>query len=500
MTSHDTIDRTCLVKRIVDAVGCLLKQGASENLMIAGPWGSGKTTILRSVMRTLSSKEGGKTTPAILTFSPWEQFHDGDARLEFLRQLAYEAKRLGELGTSRPALAERHSLFGTLARVGIAILEGTRLSVTVPGVANVDVAFDKAAEAIRLSFGMESNSDKDGCPDATLPQPMVLRATFRRLLHTIASAHYLLNLPASGDQKNDAVQHRPIVLMIDDMDRARPEQAIDLMDMLYHFLLSRTDLLHEEEDGKLPVISLWAINVPVLTDLLYERYRNLPSFDPYAYIERMFGQRFHVAPLTRFSPNIGDISPMGAVLKDIIVLKGRSEPFESAVMDRLCKPDLLKAIEAAFDYEVLGNLRLFKLVALDCISYWHAITLLSSGSPKYKKNDKDYIDILCYTARLVALVRAFPGFRERVVYSEAMFRVFAQAATECWYNWPRTPIVSPNLRYADNSSLLTLLDDLRVLKFSGGAVGNGGRGAYVVNEANRQVLACELLGMNLKGY
>ncbi len=412
------------------------------NILLAGPWGAGKTTLLEGLGETIKKSNA---SIHVFVFSPWNTAADGDPGKAFLRVLH------GELVRAREQLQQQND--GNIAtRIDgyLDILQDLLkqndvraiLDALVPGGKPLAIVVGGLAGLARKLLGVRNGSTEPSGIEG-------LREKIRQLLDDVRYAH--------GKQR--------ILLLVDDLDRARPEEAISILDDLYHLFLP-----HTEDIETWPLTSVWAVNTAVLEEYLYREYRDLPSFDPNAYLEKLFSQRINVPPLFYVGGEDGD----------------RNEAYwlwQGDLQKRQEKLDGINVEEVAFaltrdvNYAILGNLRLHARLRRDCLRLWTGGTRLFP-----LVTQADYVR----QARLLTLVDAFAVFRERIAPYNGMWPVFLNQLNRRWAEQAVDWIANPLYRHTDSPDLATLLKDLGAIRY------DGDRACYALIPEGRLKLQAEL--------
>ncbi len=121
----------------------------------------------------------------------------------------------------------------------------------------------------------------------------------------------------------------------------------------------------EDKSEDWPLCSVWAVNIAMLEEFLYAHYRNQPSFDPTAYLEKLFHRRINVPPLFQSKQDNECIKLWVASLDPLAKHLAGGEPDLEKLKQRTAE-----ALAAGLNYAVLGNLRLYQSVRERCCEYW----------------------------------------------------------------------------------------------------------------------------------
>lgn len=380
--------------------------GHENNILLAGPWGCGKTTLIDGLHKALATEEHeGKTLCHIIRFSPWTHVVEEDPRLAFLRLLANEVTQVNPSQTNTSHWGTATKVFAWAESV---VTKGLDFYKKSGSPLPLDPATRLGAYGVILALkgltGALSERDEEEAP--LIEQQ---RDSTQELFNTIAKFR---DVPC-------------LLLIIDDMDRARPEQAIAFLESMYHLFLQRDN---GDNKGSCRVVSVWAVNTTVLEESLYDTYRNLPNFDPGAYLEKIFGRRVSVPPLFaegRTTPKRG---------KEI----SSSELWEQSLKTMFsydcssyCEKTS-KELAYGLNYPVLGNLRVHARVRRDCIDYWKTISKKAAevGVEEYIMTQGD--EKLVRDARLFVLIICFRNFRDEIALYRGMWPHFINRLNLRW--------------------------------------------------------------------
>ncbi|NBO67113.1 MAG: hypothetical protein EBU88_20095, partial [Acidobacteria bacterium] len=282
-----------------------------------------------------------------------------------------------------------------------------------------------------------------------LPEAQKLRATMKKLIKAITQL-------AHCDQ---------CLLVVEDLDRVRPDYAVALLEALYHLFLPWP---HDNQaDADLPLSSIWAVNMNMLEEYLYEHYRHQPSFDPTAYLTKIFHTRVNVPPLfLRDGPD--DASPT-CLWRETLGRVQKKQGLGAELFDNTKPERLADQFSRELNYAFMGNLRLHEAIRNKCLAYWSHDHSDCPPSRECRSNrilwDRVAQPQRFHEARLLTLVEAFPGFRETVVLPTGMWPEFVNRLNSRRQQVQLETTANPIYRHIDDPSLITLLLDLKVLVY-----------------------------------
>lgn len=446
-------------EKLLDALKDTATNLESRNILLAGPWGSGKTALLRGLQDRL--KNSDNNVLHVIWFSPWSTVADGDPRLAFLRLLRNEMVK-----TTRTA-PENDNDKGAIKRIGKllkafgeildaqSVQAGLMVALPLVGALAPTIGGMAKLSSVLIENTLDEKESKDKS------QIELMRSGVRQMLLDIANY---------GRQGNGT--GRRILLLVDDLDRSRPEEAVAVLDNLYHLLMP-----HMDDDTDWPLSSVWAVNTTVLEEFLYREYRELPSFDPNAYLEKLFCQRINVPPLIAplstndrktISDNTSELWRQAlneAVQMGCLRLEGNPDHVLSKLASKLSDE---------VNYAILGNLRLHARVRRDCVRLWY---VLNNGEARDFVRD----------ARLIVLIDAFSYFREQIAPFNGMWPHFLNQINKRLTDRPMEWIANPLYRHVDSPDLHTLLEDLTALQYDETTK------HYDINDEGRKRLQLDLI-------
>lgn len=455
-------------------------QGKIHNILLSGPWGSGKTTLLDRLVERIKAPHSVSPTVHVLRFSPWEQIVDEDPRLGFLRLLAVELKK-HELNDCKvlDAIFSKKNFKRLFAWADQMVDFGAKSKALAAVDPITGLALKGGSAALRILFEALVEEDEDEKGQTIQGQ----RKLLHKLLQTIAELN----------------KKERILLLVDDMDRARPEEAIAFLDNIYQLFMA-------QDAQELPaVISVWAVNTAVLEEFLYDTYRNLPAFDPNAYLEKIFGQRVSVPPLFHWTDEEPSQEESG--YQNLRAENLWADSLDSQFINKISekqlfkeyfgscttqedkegkKAELIKALSRGLNYAILGNLRLHARVRRDCIQYW-----MQENHPPLAGQP---LDVLVRQARLFTLINAFRNFRDDIALYSGMWPHFINRLNHRWRDYPMERTGNPVFRQLDDPNLVTLLMDLGVIKYDDSAC------EYVFVLGGERRLQTDLQELFKKGY
>jgi len=405
-----------------------IEGGTARNILLAGPWGCGKTHLLSGLLPANSSStwaclEGLHKNFVVLTFCPWEESAGGDPVEGFWRAIARQMETIGCKQSLKTDVREKISKTCAAIKRNFAKTVGSVLGALVVAAPN----FDEALKAFGTSAMLEDlisiwTGTKDQKSEYSVE---AARKAIKAMLKTIV----------------DESAKRRILLLVDDMDRCRPEEAMAVIDTLYHFFLPRQEMLGQSDSDKdWPMSSIWAANIQILEELLAEEYKQLPSFRPDVYLEKMFHSRINIPPLTSKE----ECRPFWKQALDDHKITGDHYRMATVICDGL-------------NYPIIGNMRFFHHFKNLCAQYWQT-HIPPTGDEAQLQGD----------ARLLLLSRGFPLFRDQVFAYLAYMDEFitklnnATCADASYHD-------HPVYRFVHDKTLITLLRDLSVIKYRGSA-------------------------------
>lgn len=308
-------------------------------VLVTGPWGSGKTTVLRQLQLRREARpqtpQGKTAGPPTIWFEAWQ--HSGQGQLLpalcwTIWQQIPEDRRQDEQAQAR--LSRILQIAGTAA-LGFAATAGG-VAATLSGAGWMAPLIGALAPA---SIGKDLRglqvTDK---PTHRPGRPPLVE------LHDALDA--LLRFGWADKGERDLPPGREPVIIVDDLDRCPPDEALALLDQL------RTLVTWGE---RLPCRLVMAVDRGVLHEAVRHRFRGLEDYDGNRYLEKVFPMTFAIG-----SPGDQEVARLVRAQVAWMVAKnpGRWEAtalgaWSAALMDALTAPDfhnprLIKRVVSRF--------------------------------------------------------------------------------------------------------------------------------------------------------
>lgn len=226
-------------------------------ISLQSPWGSGKTVFLSRLAAELRNTHRVQT----ISIDAWKSDHHGDPLVPILATLT---ERM-ELILADPSLPERaKSEIGksikTIAEVGVKFvlpIAGLIANVIAPGSGIIATESAKIGERALKEQRERSNAEPD----------------FRKALE--AARDVIARRAKNGPIK-------PILMIIDELDRCRPDYAILMLERIKHYF---------DIPGILFLVSTDHGNLPSAVRTVYGSHVNGEE-----YLRKFFDYEFHLAP------------------------------------------------------------------------------------------------------------------------------------------------------------------------------------------------------------
>ncbi len=215
------------------------------SISLNGDWGSGKTTVLKSLEEDLI-----KDKFEVLWFNPWEYERSNDVVLVFLQQLSNLAK-----GDYSDVLTE-------LSIIGKTILAGA-----VDTVARFFTNGNLSVENIQKIHELVER-DSQSKYDTYSSFVDEIKSDFKKLTNKIS------------EKKQD----KPLIIILDDLDRCLPENALELIEALKNIFIVK--------DAK--AIFIAGIDTNIAKMFIQSKYKGLPDEFAYNYFKKIFNSTINL--------------------------------------------------------------------------------------------------------------------------------------------------------------------------------------------------------------
>lgn len=266
------------------------RQGAFV-LGIHGPWGTGKTTLLKAMEARLKSDAQAILVP----FNAWK-YQEREALWRALIIHVLEALRAENLGDKTEIDRLEQALYAgfTVKETGAlkvdwgaAATEAMLMAMRV-GSANLvpDSALDRIGDWLNGLFGREVGKGKDDDVAKSMERigKVLSRAVTEKQVHQVTSIEQFL-----GDFRKliGVAGERRICVLIDDLDRCLPESALEVFEAIKLFLDAPE------------CVYVVALDREVIRRGLAVRYQGTGAgmVDPDEYIEKTISLSFDLPPL-----------------------------------------------------------------------------------------------------------------------------------------------------------------------------------------------------------
>lgn len=260
---------------------------------IFGGWGSGKTTLMNCVQGELGQDA------VCVNFSAWRYEKERHVIIPLLATIGQTLGEWRKDETADPVAVNARQTASTVGKVISALASGLSIEFSVPGLGGINLDGGKALEEARRL----SEQSRDGAPrDGSEIPTSLYRSCFETLTKAFDEFRQTPNAPR-------------IVVFVDDLDRCRPEGALEVLESIKLFF---------DFEGFIFVVGLDRAIVERCIDLRYSNGdRALPDVEPIAtpaplirgadYIKKIFQVPFNLPPvaLSQLRPLINGITSEG---------------------------------------------------------------------------------------------------------------------------------------------------------------------------------------------
>lgn len=289
-------------------------------IAVQGPWGRGKTDILRRLQRCVKEGQVKGFLPVPLWINPW-QYGTPDLLTPLVLGLC---KRIPP--EARAGSKALRKVAESLIRAGVNF--GCKaLSLAVPWGKLADLATDPLDKMLKGLFRAADAKEEDDMPD---PDPVaVMGKRFRELVDLLTKA----------EQGPDRSSLARLIVCVDDLDRCLPDRQVALLEAL-QFLIS----------SEAAVTFFVALDPTLVREAVITHYR-IDAFDPDRYLDKIFNLRINLPAvalpdleglvrghLDRRVPHEGTEKPLREVLGRL--LGEQVQDLERAATDVLWPIDL----------------------------------------------------------------------------------------------------------------------------------------------------------------
>jgi len=327
----DKLDFDHYAQAIVDLLASLKTEQTGLTIGIFGDWGSGKSTLLNLVARKMKS---ASEKFLLVEFKAWEYGKPEEVWVAFLRTIVSEIENNNSFGRllwlryalwrrrlKWNALVYRAIWFGfrSLAVVGaivaaiifygllklmLLVFPGTQnilepfltLLVNVVGVTSVVVA---SWPILSVVVGLLIKTSQSLLSAQLQLPPTILRQTFDQG-QPLAVELFRADL---NDLIREVGQDRPLIVLIDDLDRAPIEQIVPVLEAIKHFGAKPGG----DPQHKAPIAFIVAVDREVIEEAIVTHYKNFTAnLDKQAvaafareYLEKIVQIPFQLPPLRR---------------------------------------------------------------------------------------------------------------------------------------------------------------------------------------------------------
>ena len=283
-----------------DQISRLISQqsgGAAFVFAIHGPWGSGKTTLMKAILSRLTqeSEKNIGLKPLVVEFNAWKyQEREVLWRALLLRVISEIESVTGEKDTEQI----RESLYRAfeVEERGPTTIDYKKLVVEIVGAALKlwNLGFlTKVVKSLQPRRWFQKKTDEEkgfGKEDVEGFLGVFTREIVRTKIHKVESIEQFLNefekLVQLLEKKN-----RNLVVFVDDLDRCLPESTLDIFEAIKLFM---------DVNGVTFNLCLDRDIIRKALKVRYDRLKGSEDFvDPDEYIEKAITLAFHIPPMDK---------------------------------------------------------------------------------------------------------------------------------------------------------------------------------------------------------
>ena len=290
-------DAARLLRDAVDSVR------APACIAVYGPWGSGKTSMLRA-LEALWAEPGERSRGPVVWFDPWLYERRSDVLTALLVEIGRTLRKTDGGGWERA----KELLAGALK---VTVELGVRLgSAALFGGANRDLATLGAMSGISVSDLATLFERADRWTD----EVRAVRKQFHDVLQWCVP---------SG---------RRLLVLLDDLDRCQPEHALALIEGVKLLLCGDTG---DDGDGGTPAVFVFALDRQVVGEAIRQRYPGSSLYTGESYLEKIFDLSVEVPGLPSFDAGRAVAGWIGALGNRDEVERAVGNP--KIIVDTLCR-------------------------------------------------------------------------------------------------------------------------------------------------------------------
>lgn len=194
---------------------------ASDPLVILldSPWGTGKTTFIKMWAGHLR-----KNGFPVIYFDAFENDHVDDGFLAITAEVIHLSRSLKKTSTA----AHKNFLKKAARAGGVLLRTGAKIGVKAATLGAIDAADLDALTSVADDIAKEASTKADEYIENILKLQSQEHETISSLRESLSA------LSKSFSSPNEAEKHKPLILIIDELDRCRPSFALELLEKIKH--------------------------------------------------------------------------------------------------------------------------------------------------------------------------------------------------------------------------------------------------------------------------